>query len=39
MPDEEKIPLAEFLIFNDDENMLLNQVLAFHEKIIYRSQK
>ncbi len=34
MPDEEKIPLAHFLFFNDDQNMLLNQVLAFHEKMI-----
>jgi len=34
MPDEEKIPLANFLIFNDDQSMVLQQVLAFHEKMI-----
>jgi len=34
MSDEEKIPLAHFLFFNDDQNMLLAQVLAFHEKMI-----
>ena len=34
MTDEEKIPLAHFLIFNDDQNMVLNQVLAFHKKMI-----
>jgi len=34
MPDEEKIAMADFLIFNDDQNMVLNQVLAFHEKMI-----
>jgi dephospho-CoA kinase len=39
MPDEEKIPLAHFLIFNDDENMLVNQVLAFHEKMISLNNK
>jgi dephospho-CoA kinase len=39
MPDEEKIPLAHFLIFNDDENMLVNQVLAFHEKMISLNKK
>jgi dephospho-CoA kinase len=34
MPDEEKIPLSHYLIFNDDENMVLNQVLALHKKMI-----
>ncbi len=34
MPDDEKIPLANFLIFNDDQSMVINQVLAFHEKMI-----
>ena len=32
MTDDEKIPLAHFLISNDDQDMVLNQVLAFHEK-------
>jgi dephospho-CoA kinase len=39
LPDEEKIPLAHFLIFNDEENMLVNQVLAFHEKMISLNKK
>jgi len=39
MPDEEKIAMADFLIFNDDQNMLLNQVLAFHEKMISLNKK
>jgi dephospho-CoA kinase len=39
IPDEEKIPLAHFLIFNDDRSILLNQVLAFHEKMISLNNK
>jgi dephospho-CoA kinase len=39
MPEEEKIPLANFLIFNDDQTMVLQQVLAFHEKIISLNKK
>jgi len=39
MPEVEKIPMAHFLIFNDDENMILSQVLAFHEKMISLNKK
>ena len=39
MPDEDKIPLANFLIFNDDQTMVLQQVLAFHEKMISLNKK
>jgi len=39
MPDDEKIPLAHYLFFNDDENMILNQALAFHEKMISLNNK
>ncbi len=34
MSDEERIPLSDFLIFNDEQSMVVNQVMAFHEKII-----
>lgn len=34
MSDEEKIPLSDFLIFNDEQSMVVNQVMAFHEKMI-----
>lgn len=34
MTDEEKIINSHFLIFNDDQNLILNQVLALHEKLI-----
>lgn len=34
MSDEEKIINSHFLIFNDDQNMVLNQTLALHEKLI-----
>ncbi len=39
LPDEEKIPNSNFIIFNDDQNMVLNQVLAFHEKMISLNKK
>lgn len=39
MPEEEKIPIANFLIFNDDQSIVLNQVLAFHEKMISLNKK
>ena len=39
MPEDEKIPLAQFLIFNDEHDMLLTQVLAFHEKLISLNKK
>lgn len=34
MTDEEKIINSHFLIFNDDQNLVLNQTLALHEKLI-----
>jgi len=34
MTDDEKIIHSHFLIFNDDENLILNQTLALHEKLI-----
>jgi dephospho-CoA kinase len=39
MPEDEKIPLSHYLIFNDDENMVTNQVIAFHEKMISLNKK
>jgi len=33
-PDDKKIPLADYVIVNDGENLLIPQVLAIHEKII-----
>jgi dephospho-CoA kinase len=39
MPEDEKVPKAHFLLFNEDESMLLPQVLAFHEKMISLSNK
>ena len=39
MPENEKIPLAHFLIFNDNQSLVLNQVLAFHEKLISLNKK
>ncbi|MCB8995231.1 MAG: dephospho-CoA kinase [Bacteroidales bacterium] len=34
MRDDEKIPQADFLIFNDDLSLVSVQVLAFHKKLI-----
>lgn len=39
MPEEDKVPLAHFLIFNDEKSLVLNQVLTFHEKMISLSKK
>jgi dephospho-CoA kinase len=39
MPEDEKIPRANFLIFNDDQSFVLSQVLAFHEKLISLNNK
>jgi dephospho-CoA kinase len=39
MPDDEKMPLAHFLIINDDQTFVLNQVLAFHKKMISLEKK
>lgn len=39
LPDEEKIPLSHFLIFNDEQSMLLSQVIPLHEKIISVNSK
>jgi len=36
---EKKIELADFIIYNNEENMLLPQVLAVHEKIFKLAQK
>lgn len=33
-PDEKKIPLADYVINNDGDNLLIPQVLAIHEKIL-----
>ena len=34
MSDDEKIPLADFIITNDDTEMILPQVLKLHEEFI-----
>lgn len=34
MPDEEKIKLADFIIYNDEEHELIPQVLALHKNFI-----
>lgn len=34
MPDEEKVKLADFVIYNDGEQGLIEQVLAIHKKLI-----
>jgi dephospho-CoA kinase len=34
MPDEEKLKLANFVIYNDEEHELIPQVLALHKKFI-----
>jgi dephospho-CoA kinase len=36
MPEEEKLRLADFVIYNDDTQLVTPQVLALHEKFIQR---
>ncbi len=39
MTEDMKIIHSHFLIFNDDENMVLNQAMAFHNKMISLNNK
>lgn len=34
MPEEEKIARADFIIYNDEKQSLINQVLSLHDKLI-----
>ncbi len=34
MPEEEKLHLCDFIIVNDEEQMVIPQVLALHEKFL-----
>ena len=34
MPDEEKVKLADFVIYNDGEQSLIQQVLAIHKELL-----
>ena len=38
MNEEEKLKLCNFIIENDEQQMLITQVLALHEKILQLSQ-
>jgi dephospho-CoA kinase len=33
LPEEEKIPLADYIIYNDESNSLIEQVLTIHQQI------
>lgn len=33
-PDQKKIPLADFLFYNEEEHSLIQQVVTFHEKMM-----
>jgi dephospho-CoA kinase len=37
IPDEEKIKMADFVIYNDDQHMLIPQVLELHQQFISNS--
>ncbi len=39
MPEEEKITLSDFVIYNDGETPLIRQVLRIHEKLIEKGNK
>ncbi len=34
MPDEEKLKLVDFVIYNDDEHSLIEQVMELHQKFV-----
>lgn len=36
MPDEEKIPLADYILYNNEKDLLIPQIVDIHHKIINR---
>ncbi len=39
MPDEEKVKRADFVIYNDGRDLLINQVYAIHQELLNHNEK